>query len=83
MVDKILHLMLDLHSLAEIAEELQTSPSNVEMILCRLERGGYIRRVNFGGDQCHNKKCAGCILVARCRLSSWELTEKGRKACQI
>ena len=84
MIEEILHSMLELHSLAEIAEELQTSPSNVEMILRRLEGGGYVRRFKLGGGQCGvNNRCAGCVLSEHCRLSYWELTEKGRERCLI
>lgn len=53
------------HTVHELAEQLDTTPALVQMMLDDLARRGYLRRLT---ESC-NSKCAGCSLRIGCVLN--------------
>jgi hypothetical protein len=77
MLDKLLDLLHDprTHSLADLADALNTTPTMVETMLETLERMGRVRQVKGCADNCH-----GCPMEGACTPGRdariWALVEK-------
>lgn len=82
MLEQMLHSLAQggLHSLEDLARQLDTSRETVERMLGDLVRLGYLRAV---ARDCETA-CAGCPNAGACSVASsqriWTLTEKGRAA---
>ena len=68
------------HRIADLAQDLETTPELVEVMLEDLVRMGYLNQV---GGTC-DRSCAGCSLAGLCAAGEggrvWSLTEKGSDA---
>ena len=69
-------------TLADLAQELDTSTGLVEQMLLDLERAGYLRPIQ---TQCAGG-CSGCAFQSACALTQgqriWTVTGPGRRATQ-
>jgi Mn-dependent DtxR family transcriptional regulator len=76
MLAKLLDLLHNprTHSIADLADALDTTPTMVETMLEDLERLGRLRQVTGCGDNCH-----GCSMEGACTPSTnariWALVE--------
>lgn len=84
MLEKLLAMLATGQALtmADLAEELDTSTGLIEQMLLDLERAGYLSPVQ---TQCSGG-CSGCAFQSACSLTQgqriWTVTEAGRRAAQ-
>jgi hypothetical protein len=67
-------------SMRNIEDKLDVSTSMLDIILDDLEKRGYIEKIEIAGVKC--TKCTNvCPFIGRnsCSISTWEITEKGKK----
>jgi DNA-binding Lrp family transcriptional regulator len=91
MLERLLNLLRagGAHRITDLARELDTTPALIEAMLERLERMGYLRRMDGGASeqecggaeaQGSRKGCVDCALAGACAAASgervWLLMEK-------
>ena len=79
--DLLTHLISDkVHTMSELALEMDVSVDLLDQMLYDLERAGYLRAVERAcGEQCTLCPERGICGVA-CRGRVWSMTEKGYRA---
>ncbi len=69
----------DVHSLLEIARQLDITPVMVSQVADSLTKQGYLQAVNPGCDT-SDQPCTDCLASSSCQsvLKRWILTDKGK-----
>lgn len=72
-------------SLSQLAQEVKSSPRELESALQQMEHMGYVRKETHGqscGASCPSgsgsSHCSGCSFAASGNYSFWVLTERGK-----
>jgi len=84
MLHKLLHIIrsANVHSLKQLAQQLDVSQTLLESMIDELVRMGYLRPIQAGCDE----SCSSCPMSSSCGIGSsgrmWVLTEAGQRMVQ-